>query len=179
MLPLEKYIPCVMNNFFFNRGPRPSGSQGQVCAGVQSLGGFAKLTLHIQAALLCVLGGWGSRENRSPTSSPETLQQADPSISHSHSLPGSRASGGRLGAGPALTCPLLPRPSPPPHGRLPRALRPGDPGHSRSCTKQRLVSAALEGRRTESVGKALEGEDLDDQQPRGPEGRRSVAQSNR
>ena len=100
-----------------------------------------------------------------------------PSISHSHSLPGSRASGGRLGAGPALTCPLFPHPSP--HGRLPHAQRPGHPGHSRSCTKQRLVSAALEGRRTESVGKALEGEDLDDQQPRGPEGRRSEAQSNR
>lgn len=41
------------------------------------------------------------------------------------------------------------------------------------------MSAALEGRRTESVGKALEREDLDDQQPKGPEGRRCVDQSNR
>ena len=41
--PLEKHIPCVMNKLF----KRVSGSQGQVCPEVQSLGGLLKLTLYI------------------------------------------------------------------------------------------------------------------------------------
>ena len=96
------------------------------------------------------------------TSSPKILQVNPPSVAPtSCRVP----RGGRLGADPALTCPLLPYPSPPTHGQLPARCS-GDPSHTHSCTRPRLVSAALEGR-TESVGKALEGEDLNGQGARG------------
>lgn len=66
--------------------------------------------------------------------------------------------GGSWG-GPALTCPPPPPPSLSLHGheQLPHAQRPGGLGHSRNCMKQRLVSAALKGRGTQSVGRHWRG----------------------